>query len=59
MGKIRTDTFGWKRQEGREPTPEEKEKHAEADRLYYLEVEKARRERLAALSRMPRDRILD
>ncbi len=59
MGKIRTSTYGWKRQEGRKLTPEEKEKLAEAERQYCLEVEKQRRERSAALSRMPRDRLLD
>ncbi len=59
MGKIRTNTYGWKRQEGRELTPEEKEKLAEVDRQYYLEVERQRRERSAALSRMPRGRLLD
>ena len=59
MDKIKVDTFGWKEQEGRELTAEEKKKLAEAYTLYYLEVEKQRRERLAALSNMPRDRLLD
>ena len=59
MSRIQMNTGNWKKKEGRRLTDAERVKLVEADRLYCLEVEEQRRKGRSALSRMPRNRMLD
>ena len=56
--RIDFDIKGW-RKEQKKLTVEDREKLTELDRIYYLAIEDERRKRRIALSKMPRDRLLD